>query len=127
MLTRLTRMSVSFGHSAGLDYSGMTLGLPIAGVGEVVGALGRGVGVEELADGRDDSFEGSSRRLTQEMLELGEDLPDRLRSGEYLGRKDSFAPAERMVRRTALPLWLPRLSMITKSPGLRVGASTFST
>jgi len=96
------------------------LGLPIAGVGEVVGTFRRGVGAEQLAYGVDDDVEGSRRRLAQEMLELGEDLPIGLRSGEYLGRKNSFAPAERMARRTALPLWLPRLSMITKSPGLRV-------
>jgi hypothetical protein len=33
-----------------------------------------------------------------------------LRSGEYFGRKISLAPTERMSRRTALRLWLPRLS-----------------
>jgi hypothetical protein len=42
-----------------------------------------------------------------------------LRSGEYLGRKKSFAPALRIARRTALPRWLPRLSMIATSPGER--------
>ena len=29
-----------------------------------------------------------------------------LRSGEYLGRKNSLAPAERISWRAALPLWL---------------------
>src|SRR5438034_10482129 len=43
------------------------------------------------------------------------------RSGEYFGRKNSLAPAERMSWRTALPLWLPRLSMMTMSPGFKVG------
>ena len=27
------------------------------------------------------------------------------RSGEYLGRRNSLAPASRIARRTALPLW----------------------
>src|SRR5438477_12101338 len=49
------------------------------------------------------------------------------RSGENFGRKKSFAPAERISARTALPLWLPRLSMMTMSPGFRVGSRTFST
>src|ERR1700704_444346 len=40
-----------------------------------------------------------------------------LRSGEYLGRKNSLAPTDRIARRMAFPLWLPRLSMITRSPG----------
>ena len=42
------------------------------------------------------------------------------RSGEYFGRKNSLAPAERMSWRTALLLWLPRLSRTTISPGRRV-------
>ena len=32
------------------------------------------------------------------------------KSGEYFGRKNNLAPAERMSWRTALLLWLPRLS-----------------
>ena len=50
-----------------------------------------------------------------------------LRSGEYFGRKISLAPTERMSRRTALRLWLPRLSMMTISPGRSVGSRTLST
>ena len=29
------------------------------------------------------------------------------RSGEYFGRKNNFAPADRIAWRMALPLWLP--------------------
>ena len=43
-----------------------------------------------------------------------------LRSGEYLGRKTRRAPTARMAFRTPFPLWEPRLSRITASPGLRV-------
>ena len=49
------------------------------------------------------------------------------RSGQYFGRKNSLAPAERMSWRTALLLWLPRLSMTTMSPGRSVGRRTFAT
>src|SRR5262249_7313921 len=49
------------------------------------------------------------------------------RSREYFGRNRSLAPAARMNARTALPLWLPRLSMTTMSPGRSVGTRTLST
>src|SRR5437773_5089542 len=41
------------------------------------------------------------------------------RSGEYLGRKNSFTPAALRAWRMTFPLWLPRLSMTTMSPGLQ--------
>src|SRR5579871_6897473 len=44
-----------------------------------------------------------------------------LRSGEYSGRNTRRAPTARIALRTAFPLWEPRLSRITISPGLRVG------
>src|SRR5580700_3777355 len=65
--------------------------------------------------------------LRKRCLSLAKTCSIGFRSGEYLGRKNSFAPAERMAWRTASPLWLPRLSMITRSPGLSVGASAFAT
>ena len=105
----------------------MFSGLSVPGVFEVVGALFGGVGVEQLTDGGEDRFESSRRRFAQKVLELGEDFLDGVEIGPDLGRKNSFAPAERMAWRTASPLWLPRLSMITRSPGLSVGASSFST
>jgi len=70
----------------------MNLGLPVAGVGEVVGALRRGVGVEQPADGRDDGVKGSRRRFAQEMLELGEDLFDRIEIGRVFGEKEQLCP-----------------------------------
>ena len=59
----------------------MFSGLSVSCVSEVVGAFGRGVGVEQLADGGDDGVESSRRRLAQQMLELGEDLFDRVQIG----------------------------------------------
>ena len=93
----------------------------------VVGALGGGVGVEQFADGGDDVSRVRAAALRKRCLSLAKTCSIGFRSGEYLGRKNSFAPAERMAWRTASPLWLPRLSMITTSPGLSVGASAFST
>ena len=45
--------------------------------------------------------------------------------GEYL--RPIVAPAARIKRRTALPLWLSRLSMTTISPELKVGTKNCST
>src|ERR1700704_2470405 len=58
--------------------------------------------------------------LRSQCLSLANSFSIGLRSGEYFGRKNSLAPADRMARRTALPLCEPRLSMTTMSPGLRV-------
>src|ERR1700749_274189 len=49
--------------------------------------------------------------LRRRCLSLAKTCSIGFRSGEYLGRKNSFAPAERIAWRTASPLWLPRLSM----------------
>ncbi len=56
-----------------------------------------------------------------ECLSLAKTCSMGFRSGEYFGKKNSLAPAERISWRAALPLWLPRLSMMTISPGRRVG------
>src|SRR6516165_7352654 len=68
----------------------MILDLTVAGVGEVVGAFGRGVGAEQFADGGDDRLEVSRRRLAQQMLELGEDLLNRVEVGRVLGEKEQL-------------------------------------
>ena len=68
-----------FTRKRGLDWD--VSGLSVSGVFEVVGALFGGVGVEQLADGGEDRLESSRRRLAQEMLELGEDLLDRVQIG----------------------------------------------
>src|SRR5512134_3262978 len=62
-----------------------------------------------------------SAALRKRCLSLAKSCSMRLRSGEYFGRKNSLAPADRMARRTALPRCEPRLSRMTMSPGLRVG------
>src|SRR3979490_1120365 len=58
-----------------------------------------------------------ARSLRNRGLSLAKTCSMEFRSGEYLGRKNSLAPAERMSWRTTLPLWLPRLSMTTMSSG----------
>src|ERR1017187_7951702 len=45
-----------------------------------------------------------------------------LRSGEYFGRSTSLARGASMGFWTATPLWAGRLSMVTMSPRLSVGA-----
>ena len=59
--------------------------------------------------------------LRSKCLSLAKSFSMGLRSDEYLGRKMSLAPALRIAWRTALPLWLPRLSMMTMSPGWERG------
>jgi hypothetical protein len=47
-------------------------------IGEVVGALCRGEGLQQSADAHPCGFDSSFGRLAQEGLELGEDLLDRV-------------------------------------------------
>ncbi len=61
------------------------------------------------------------------MLDLGEGLLDRVEVRRIRGRNHRRAPAVRMAWRTALPLWLARLSRMTMSPGFRVGTRCCST
>ena len=68
----------------------MNLGLPVAGVGKVVGALVRGVGAEEFAGGGDEGLEVSRRRLALKVLELGENLFDRIEIVRVLGEKEQL-------------------------------------
>jgi hypothetical protein len=72
-------------------------------------------------------LDGSLGGFAEQGLELGEDLLDGAEIGAVRGgRNRSFAPAARRAWRTALPLWLPRLSMMTTSPGFSVGIRTCS-
>jgi hypothetical protein len=48
------------------------------------------------------------------------------RSGLYGGSKTTCAPADSMIRRALSDLWLPRLSITTRSPGFRAGARNVS-
>jgi hypothetical protein len=52
--------------------------------------------LENVADGEANSFDRSGSSFSQEVLEFGEYLLDRVEVGEYLGRKKSLAPTERM-------------------------------
>jgi hypothetical protein len=51
------------------------------------------------------------------VLDLGEGLFGRIEIGEYDGRYQSLASAALIKLRRAAHLWLPRLSMMTMSPG----------
>ncbi len=55
---------------------------------EVVCALLRGVCVEKLTDGLADGFGGSARGLTQQVLELGEHLLDRIEIWGVFGQEE---------------------------------------
>ena len=68
----------------------MFLGLPISGVCEVVGAFLGGEGVEQLADRSDDSFDGARCGVARQVLELGEDLFDRVQIGRILGQEEQL-------------------------------------
>jgi hypothetical protein len=51
------------------------------------------VKLPRLADSGADGFDGAGVNLSQQMLELGEDLLNRVQvSGKYFGRKNSLAP-----------------------------------
>jgi hypothetical protein len=78
-----------------LERAGLRFG--IAGLSEVVRTFGRRCEGKYFGDGVVDGVDGRSGRLAKN-FSIG------LRSGEYLGRKKSLAPAARMARRTALPL-----------------------
>ena len=60
------------------------------------------------------------------MLQLGEHLLERLRSGLEGGRKNSLAPAARIARRIALPLWLPSGARRTPPAGGELSITTMS-
>ena len=68
----------------------MFSGLSVAGVGEVIDAFLGGVGSEEFADGGDDGFDRSRRRFPQQVLELGEDLFDRVEVGRVFGQEEQL-------------------------------------
>jgi hypothetical protein len=68
----------------------MISGSRIAGVFEVVSAFVGCVGSEQLADGGDEAFERSRRRFAQQVLQLGEDLLDRIQIGRVFGQEEQF-------------------------------------
>ena len=68
----------------------MFSGLSISSVDEVVGAFLRGVVSEQCASGGDEGLDGARRRVAQQMLELGENLFDRIEIGRVLGEKEQL-------------------------------------
>ncbi len=84
-------------------------------------------GKGNLNDGPPSSWLAEQSGLRLRAITLLKTCSIGFRSGEYFGRKSSLAPAERMSVRTALLLWLPRLSRMTMSPWRSVGRRTFST
>ena len=82
--------------------------------------------VEELADLSPGGFDVTRLSFSDEMFELGEDLFDGIEVGAVRRQEEEVAPLALTMARAALPLWLPRLSRTTTSPGERVGARIFS-
>ena len=68
----------------------MISGLSITGVFEVVEAFLWRVGFEQLADGGDEGFEGARGGFAQQVLQLGEDLFDRVQIGRVFGQEEQF-------------------------------------
>jgi hypothetical protein len=79
-----------------------------------------------LADLSPSGFDVTGLSLSEEMFERGEDLFNRIEVGAVGRQEDEVAPLALKMARAALPLWLPRLSKTTTSPGERVGARIFS-
>jgi hypothetical protein len=73
-------------------------------IAEVVGTFFGRECLEDVADGGAYGFDHSSVGFSQQVLSLAKICSIGLRSGEYLGRKKSLAPVERISSRTALPL-----------------------
>lgn len=96
---------------------------------EGVGALASGNGFDGAGDGRPERVAGAGCDPSEERLELSEGIFDGVEVGAVGGggRKRSSAPAGSKACRMATPLWLPRLAMISTSPGRRVGTSIFRT
>jgi hypothetical protein len=78
-----------------------------------------------LADLSPSGFDVTGLSLSEEMFERGEDLFDRIEVGAVGGRNMRRVPLALKMAPAALPLWLPRLSKTTTSPGERVGARIF--
>ena len=105
----------------------LLLGLRVSGVSDVCGAFcGRVLG-EDLSAGVGDGSIASRSRLSQQGFELCEGLLDRIEIGRVFREDTRRAPTSRIAFRTAFPLWEPRLSRITTSPGFSVGTRNCST
>src|SRR6266851_5505806 len=70
----------------------MLLGLGIAGVSEIVGAFGGRKCSEDFADCDADSFGRARGGLAQQVLELGEDLFDRVQVRRVFRQEEELGP-----------------------------------
>ena len=65
--------------------------------------------------------------FAHQVFELGEHLLDRVEVWAVRRQEQEPGAGRRIAARIALPLWLPRLSMMTMSPAFKVGARNCST
>jgi hypothetical protein len=92
--------------------------------------MGAFVGLEDIdepADQVPEAAVGLFARLAQHGLEARERFSIGLKFGLYDGRKRKVAPAASIFSRTAVRLWLNRLSVMTTSPGRSSGTGTWAT
>ena len=82
----------------------MLLGLGIAGVSEIVGAYGGRKCSEDFADCDADGFGRARGGLAQQVLELGEDLFDRVQVRRAFWQEEELGPG--CADELAHPLWL---------------------
>src|ERR1700687_1262407 len=68
----------------------MILGWCVSCILEIVGTFVWREGWEQLADGRANGFNGACGGLAQQVLELGEDLLDRVEVGRVFRQEDQF-------------------------------------
>src|ERR1700730_8850457 len=103
------------------------LGCRISCPAEVVGAFAWWDGVEDADEPVLSCFNGSFHRAPHQVFYFGEDLLDRIQV-RAVGRQKHQMRA-RVTDHVTLrfPLWLPRLSRTTMSPGFRVLRSSFLT
>jgi hypothetical protein len=98
----------------------------VSGVSEEVCAF---VGLEGFKGGGDGGFErveGTGGGFAQVCLELGEAILDRIEVGTVGRQKDQARPGGFDGFTDAGALWAGRLSIMTISPGLRIGTSISS-
>jgi hypothetical protein len=99
----------------------------IAAVCDIVGAFLWGDEGDSIGDCREQVIESSRGRLPEQRLELGKELLDRIEIWAVRREIADVAPAAAIASRIPLTLWLGRLSMMTMSPGDKLGARNCST
>lgn len=100
------------------------LGGPVSGVAKIIEAFFCRKVVEGDSDGFPEGTDGSAAYLAQCVFQLGVGLFSGFRSGLPEGKKRNAAPVASMAVRAPASLWEAKLSVITISPGGKLGAST---